>query len=387
MHILIAPNAFKNCLSAGDAAKAIQEGFMKSDLQFTSECFPVGDGGDGTGELIIKQLTGSFVFAEVHDPLGRKIKSSFGLIDDGETAVIEMADASGLRLLSAAELNPLAATTYGTGELIKDALDSGVKKIILGIGGSATVDGGCGILNALGIRFLNSNGEELSVAPKNLLDLDEIDLTGLDRRIFDREIIILCDVDNKLTGKDGASAVFGPQKGASENEVKILDKVLSKFAAIAFQKTGKDLLSVTSGGAAGGTAAGLFGFINAKLVNGIDYFLQLTGFDKALKNCNLVITGEGSIDEQTLNGKGPFGVASRAKSNGIPVIGLAGKVPLETNQDLQQYFHVLLSIGHEPSDLTSAISCSRDNLMRTAKQIGNLLAISCCDIKSYSNSI
>jgi glycerate kinase len=386
MHILIAPNAFKNSLSAADAAKAIQEGFKKSNLQFTSQCFPVGDGGDGTGELIIKQLNGTVHSVEVHDPLGRIIQSSFGLIEEGRTAVIEMADASGLRLLSASELSPLVTTSHGTGELIKHALDRGVKKIILGIGGSATVDGGCGILNALGVRFLNSNGEELSVAPKDLLDLAEIDSPGLDKRVFDCEIIILCDVDNKLTGKDGAAEVFGPQKGAGKNEVKILDEVLSNFAAIAFQKTGKDLLSVRSGGAAGGTAAGLLGFLNARLVNGIDYFLQLTDFDSALKKCNLVITGEGSIDEQTLNGKGPFGVASRAKSNGIAVIGLAGKVPLEANQNLQQYFDVMLSIGHEPGDLSSAISCSRENLIRTAKQTGNLLAVN-CDIKTYSKRI
>jgi glycerate kinase len=386
MHILIAPNAFKNAISATDAAIAIQEGFKKSRLQFTSECFPVADGGDGTAELIIKHLNGTVLRAEVHDPLGRMIQSSFGLIEEGGTAVIEMADASGLRLLSVDEFNPLAATSHGTGELIRHVLDTGAKKIILGIGGSATVDGGTGILNALGIRFLNSKREPLSVAPKNLLDLAEIDVTGLDKRIFDREIIVLCDVANKLTGNDGAAAVFGPQKGAGKNEIKILEQVLSKFAAIAFQKTGKDLQSVTSGGAAGGTAASLFGFVNAKLVNGIDYFLQLTGFDKALKKSDLVVTGEGSIDEQTLNGKGPFGVASRAKLNRIPVIGLAGKVPLETNQNLEQYFDVLLSIGHEPGDLTSAINFSRENLLRTATQVGNLLAIN-CDIKSVSKNI
>jgi glycerate kinase len=375
MHILIAPNAFKNSISATDAAEAIQEGLEQSNLVFTSECFPVADGGDGTGELIIKHLKGQLLRAEVHDPLGRMIPSSFGSIEEGRTAVIEMADASGLRLLSSDELNPLDATSFGTGELIMRALDTGAEKIIIGVGGSATVDGGCGILNALGIRFLNSKGEPLPVAPKNLLDLDEIDLTLLDKRIFEREIIILCDVENKLTGKDGAAAVFGPQKGAGKDEVRVLEQVLSKFADVAFQKTGKDLRSLTSGGAAGGTAAGLFGFLNAKVVNGIDYFLQLTGFDKALKRCNLVVTGEGSIDEQTLNGKGPFGVASRAKLNSIPVVGLAGKIPLEISQNMQQYFDVLLSIGHEPADLTTAINFTRENLIRTARQVGNLLAI------------
>jgi glycerate kinase len=220
MHILIAPNAFKHSLNAEDAASAIMEGLVLSKLDCTCECFPIGDGGDGTGELIIKKCEGELVNAAVYDPLGRKINASFGLIDEGKTAVIEMADASGIRLLQPDELNPLLATSYGTGEQIKVALDKGAKKIILGMGGSATVDGGCGILKALGIRFLNANGLDLQGLPGSLTELTSIDFSRLDERILDSEVIVLCDVDNLLLGEQGSAAIFGPQKGASVDDVK-----------------------------------------------------------------------------------------------------------------------------------------------------------------------
>lgn len=376
MHILIAPNAFKNCLSATEVAEAIYKGLKQSSLSFTAECFPIGDGGDGTGSLIIQKLKGKTVSCEVNDPLGRKITSSFGLIDEGRTAVIEMADASGLRLLSANELNPLKASSYGTGELMKAALNSGVKKIILCIGGSATVDGGCGILNALGVKFLNGESNELMPSPESLLELSSLDATGLDKRIYDCELIILSDVQNKLLGQDGGAAkVFGPQKGASENDVVKLERMLERFAGITLKQQGKDITSILSGGAAGGVAAGLYGWLNARLVNGINYFLDLTDFNSSLQKANLVITGEGSIDMQTLNGKGPFGVAERAKQKGIPVIGVAGKVPLEKNESLQQFFDVLLPTGNEPSDLASALKTSKQNIMRSAREIGVLLSL------------
>jgi glycerate kinase len=375
MHILIAPNAFKNCLSATEVAEAIYEGLQQSSLSFTAERFPIGDGGDGTGSLIIQKLKGKIVSCEVKDPLGRKITSSFGLIDEGRTAVIEMADASGLRLLSPDELNPLKASSYGTGELMKAALDSGVKKIILCIGGSATVDGGCGILSALGAKFLNETGNAILPSPENLLELASIDVTGLNKRVYDCELTILSDVQNKLLGQEGAAAVFGPQKGASTNDVSQLEIMLEKFAGITMKQQNKNITIMPSGGAAGGVAAGLYGWLNAKLVNGINYFLDLTDFNSSLQTSNLVITGEGSIDIQTLNGKGPFGVAERAKQKGIPVIGIAGKVPLDKNEALQQYFDVLLPVGNEPSDLASALKTSKQNIIRTAREIGSLLSL------------
>lgn len=375
MHILIAPNAFKNSLNAANAAKAIESGLMQSELQCTTECFPIGDGGDGTAELIIKKCGGNIVTATVRDPLGRHINASFGLIDNGETAVIEMADASGLRLLKSDELDPLHATSHGTGELIKLALNKGVSKIIIAMGGSATADAGTGILNALGARFLNAKGEVLSRMPKSLVDLSVIDLSELDERIYKCSFTVLCDVENKLLGAEGSAAVFGPQKGASAEGVKMLEKSIGKFAEITFQQTRKDLAKTKYGGTAGGAAAGLYAFLNAALVKGIDHFLQLTHFDEALNKSDIVITGEGSIDEQTLQGKGPFGVAYRAKEKGIKVIGLAGKVPLHQHQNLKQYFNVLIAIGNEPADIKTALQSTAGNLERTAIQVGNLLAI------------
>jgi len=375
MNILISPNAFKNSIDAETAALAIKEGLMQSRLKCECECFPIGDGGDGTGNLLIKKLGGTRIEAFVHDPLGREIKTSFGVIDKGGTAVIEMAAASGLNLLQPGELNPLRASSYGTGQQIKIALDKGVNKIIIGMGGSATVDGGCGILSALGIRFLDAKGKDLLHLPANLAELFSVDTSELDPRILKCEIIVLCDVENNLLGEHGSAKIFGPQKGASAEDVQLLEKNLAKFAIVAFQHTGKDISEIKYGGTAGGAAAGLFVFINAKLVNGIDYFLELTDFDRALDRSDMVITGEGSIDEQTLQGKGPFGVAHRAKLKGIPVVGLAGKVPQQANRNLQRFFDVLLAIGHEPFDLAFALKCTRKNLVRTSEAIGKLLAL------------
>ena len=366
MHILIAPNTFKNSLAAPDVANAIADGLKQSKLKFTCETFPVADGGDGTGDLVIQKLNGNVVPCEVHDPFGRKISSSFGLIENGRTAVIEMANASGLRLVNRSELNPMKASSYGTGELMKYALERNVTKIIIGLGGSATVDGGCGILRALGVRFLDEDGNEL----ESLRNLSSIDSSALDERALQCKIVVLCDVENPLLGKNGAAAVFGPQKGASATDVIELDRMLGKFAAI----VGKNIATIKSGGAAGGVSAGLYGLLNAELVNGIEYFLQLTGFHKALQNANLVITGEGSLDEQTLSGKGPYGVAVEAKKKGIPVIGLAGQVPLIKSSEMQQYFDMLFSIGNGPGELEYAMKHTRENLARTAGEIGNLLA-------------
>jgi len=376
MRILIAPNAFKNSLTAEEAALAIREGLMQSKLECDCECFPIGDGGDGTAELIIKKCNGELVNAEVHDPLGRKIKATFGLIDDGKTAVIEMADASGLRLLDSRELNPLYASSSGTGEQIKMALDKGARKIIIGMGGSATIDGGCGILKALGLRFLNADGFELADIPAGLIDLASIDLSQLDERIKTSELIVLCDVNNLLLGNNGAAAMFGPQKGASVEVIHTLDTILAKLSDIALHHTGKNMAPIKYGGTAGGASAGLYAFLDAQLVNGIEYFLQLTGFDKALAKADIVITGEGSIDEQTLQGKGPFGVARRAKLNGLPVIAFAGIVPLERTPSLQKYFDVLMPINHQPLDLPGAFATAKINLIRTAQELGNLLSLS-----------
>jgi len=375
MHILIAPNAFKNSLDAVAVADAIRVGLEQSKLVCTTTCFPIADGGDGTAGLIIEKCNGSIITKEVHDPLGRKIRSSFGLIGNGKTAVIEMADASGLRLLNKNELNPLKASSFGTGELIKFALDEGVKKIIIGMGGSATVDGGCGILSALGIKFMDAAGKRLTAVPEDLLKMMAVDASAPDPGIVGCEIVILCDVNNKLLGPNGAATVFGPQKGASPKDVVLLNLFLEKFSNITAVQTGVDMVGVDHSGTAGGAAAGLHSWLNAKLVNGIDYFLSLTNFDKVLENCDVVITGEGSIDAQTLEGKGPFGVAVKAKNQYIPVIGMAGKIPLQPNTELNKYFDVLVSINHTTADLEIAMKNTRANLISTATSIGDQIAL------------
>ncbi|MEO6639459.1 MAG: glycerate kinase [Ginsengibacter sp.] len=374
MHILIAPNAFKNSLDASAVAKYIGEGLQQSKLSCTVECFPVGDGGDGTAALLIKNQKGTIHPVEVHDALERMINSSFGLIDGGNTAVIELADASGIKFLAPHELDPLHTSTFGTGELMKYALDKGISKIIMCIGGSATVDGGTGILQALGIRFLNGD-KLLERLPESLVNLTTIDVSNFDKRILNCELVILCDVKNKLLGENGAAKIFGPQKGASIGDVNILETALTKFREVALNQTGIDMSTLEHGGAAGGVAAGLAIFCNAKLVDGIHHFLTLTSFDEALQKADLVITGEGCIDSQTPEGKGPYGVALRAKEKNIPVIGIGGKVPLEENKELQKYFDVLLSINNEPADTSEAIKNTKDNLLRTGKIIGDLLYV------------
>ncbi|MEP7257817.1 MAG: glycerate kinase [Flavitalea sp.] len=374
MQILIAPNAFKNSLNAMATAMAIREGFEQSRLDCVCECFPVGDGGDGTATLLIQHAQGKEIAYKTVDALGRALDGSFGALTDNTTAVIEMAASSGLRQLAPSEYNPLKASSYGTGKLIIAALDHGAKKIIMGIGGSATVDGATGILRALGVRFLDRQGQEITELPSRLSELSSVDITAIDNRIEETEFILLCDVENKLLGAQGSAAVFAPQKGASPQDVIHLDNGLRQFRDVTFKQTGYDMAEVLHGGAAGGTAAGLAAFCKARLVNGIEYFLDITDFESAFTRSDLVITGEGSLDEQTLEGKAPFGVAKRAKEKNLPVIGLAGKVPSTTSADMDHYFDALLAIGHQPSDLATAMKHTASDLTRTAKALGNLLA-------------
>jgi glycerate kinase len=375
MHILVAPNAFKNSLSAEDAAEAIRQGLLDSGFPCSIQCFPIGDGGDGTASLIVKQINGHFENVQATDPMGKKIDCRIGFSADLQTAVIEMADISGLKLLQQNEPDPLHATSFGTGELIRKALDKGTRKIILGIGGSATIDGGCGALQALGIRFLDKSKNVINGLPENLVHLDSIDVSGMDKRIEQTELIVLCDVNNFLLGDTGAAAVFGPQKGASPEDVVKLEKSLTRLREVSFRQTGKDMNAIRHGGAAGGIAAGLQIFLGANLAQGIEYFLDTTGFDKELEKASLLITGEGGIDLQTLEGKGPYGVATRAKKKNIPVIGLAGRVPSEPDETLDYYFDMLMEIGRAGEDSRTAMLHTAENLRHTAAQLGKMLSI------------
>jgi glycerate kinase len=370
MHILIAPNAFKNSLHAGEAAEAIMTGLQKSGLSCTISCFPVADGGDGTGTLLIQQLKGKTIESNVHDPLGKNIKAIYGWLED-QTAIIELANASGLRLLSPSSYDPMHANTTGTGELIAEAIAGNAKKIILCIGGSATVDGGTGMLRALGIKFLDSAGNELKELPADLLQLADIIIPPSFAQETKREYIVLCDVENRLLGEQGSAAVFGPQKGALPLQVLQLDNCLSKLRDVVFQKTGKDMSTTVHGGAAGGIAAAFQVFLRAELVNGIDYFLTITNFSAELQKADLVITGEGSLDKQTIQGKAPMGVARMAKRFTIPVIGMAGKI--ENDAMLNDYFQQLICINENTSLLELNIKNARSNLEKAAEKLGGQL--------------
>jgi glycerate 2-kinase len=375
MRILIAPNAFKGSLTAGEAAGSIAAGLKQSMLSCTLKLIPIADGGDGTAHLISKIMSARVVKVWVHDPLGKKILAGYGWVNETKTAIIELADASGLRLIKESELDSMKSNTRGTGELIRSALNKGAQKIILGIGGSATVDGASGLLHELGIKFLDKQNTEISELPKGLLGLNRIDASGLDDRLKNCEIILLCDVNNKLLGKNGAAAVFGPQKGADKKTVALLEKCLNQFNKIVKKDLKVDMNSFIHGGSAGGVAAGLAAFANAKLVSGIYYFLDTVNFENELKKADLVITAEGKLDMQTLEGKGPYGVAEKAKQYKIPVIIFAGQVPTTVGKELQPYFDVIFPIGHGPSLVEDAMKNSAADLERTAFEIGNLLAL------------
>jgi len=373
--ILIAPNAFKHSLDAAEVAKAIGKGIQASRYEAKLQYFPIGDGGDGTIDLVINHLQAERIFKTVSGPLGKPVDVSYGLLRDERIAFIEMANASGIRLMQEKERNPMRASSYGTGELLADALNEGAKQIILGMGGSATVDGGCGILEALGARFYDQEGNLLEAIPEELRQLARIDLEQLDERLKKVDIIILCDVRNRLLGTTGAAAVFGPQKGASVADVQQLDDFLHQLSILFEQLTSRDMAAIDGGGVAGGAAGGLYAALNAQLKSGIDYFMELTGFEKVLLETDLLITGEGSLDSQTLEGKGPYGVAHMAKKKGIPVIAVAGKVPLKKDESMHKIFDVVLSIGNEPSKLEEAFQSARENLIRTGTVIGNFLAL------------
>jgi len=326
MKIVIAPDSFKESLSAFQAARAIEKGFRDVFPEAEYVLIPMADGGEGTVQSLVDATGGTVIEKRVTGPLGEPVDAFFGLLGDGKTAVIEMAAASGLHLVPNEKRNPLLTTTRGTGELIRAALDKGVEHLIIGVGGSATNDGGAGMIQALGGRLLDQKRQEIAPGGGHLSELAEIDLSSLDSRLKKVKIDVACDVDNPLTGPNGASAVFGPQKGATPEMVRQLDENLSRFADVVEQTLEKPIRHVPGAGAAGGLGAGLLAFLDAELKRGVEIVLEAVQFQERVKDASLVITGEGRIDGQTISGKTPIGVAKAAKQYGIPVIGIAGFV-------------------------------------------------------------
>ena len=360
MKIIVAPDSFKGSLTAVEAAEAMASGVRDYDATITTVLVPAADGGEGTMHSLVGATQGKKVACIVRDPLGTAVEASYGVLGDGETCVIEIAEASGLILLREEERNPLITSSYGTGELIRHALDAGFRKFIIGLGGSATNDAGAGILQALGMRFLSKEGRELNPGGSALNDLHTMDRSQFDQRIVESHFLIASDVENPLVGPTGASAVFGPQKGATSEMVNHLDKGLTNFANVVEQQTGISLHANKGAGAAGGAGGAFQAFMPGEMQQGIHVVLQAISFHEQLKDVDLIITGEGKTDVQTLSGKTPFGIAEVARQEGVPVLLISGMVDEDSRDVLQPYFTEL----HEVSDGTRSV----EELMKHASQ-------------------
>ena len=370
MHILIAPDSYKGSLTALEVAEAIQSGAKRVFPGATFDLVPIADGGEGTVDALVAATNGQFRATTVKGPLGKPVNAKWGIFGDGKTAVIEMATASGLPLLTPDERDPLNACTCGTGELVRAALDEGVSSIILGIGGSATNDGGMGFARVLGAKFYDKAGKELPPGGAALANLESIDLSGLDPRLKTVDIRVACDVDNPLCGPRGASAVFGPQKGATPALVKQLDAALGVFATVAAKATGKPDVATTAGaGAAGGLGAGLLYFTGATLMPGVALVLEAVGFDQRLQKADVVFTGEGRTDFQTAYGKAPVGVAKAAKKHSLPVLCLSGGIGDGADDVLEHGIDSVFSIAPGPISLQDCLANSAPLLQRAAERV------------------
>ena len=371
--IVLAPDSFKESMTAKEVCVAMERGIKKVNSNIQCIHVPMADGGEGTMQSLVDATGGEVYSLEVVGPLGNKVKAEYGILGNGEIGVLEMASASGIHLVSLEERNPLITTTYGTGELIKACLDRGVKKLLIGIGGRATNDGGVGVIQALGGRVLDKEGNELGFGGGELEKLDRIDLTNFDRRLKDVVIEVACDVSNPLCGENGASYIFGPQKGASVEMIKILDNNLKHYAKVIKEQFDKDVLEIAGAGAAGGLGAGLMVFLNGNLKKGIEIVIEYSGLEKKVKNCDMVWTGEGSIDFQTQYGKTPLGVATVAKKYNKPVVALAGRVGDDIDILYEKGIDSIFGIMRGVTTIDEALKNGKENIERTSENIARLM--------------
>ncbi len=374
MRIIVAPGAFKNSLTAQQAAEAIARGLEQSGLDASLVLAPVADGGNGTLDAMLA-AGGERRSLGVNGPLGAMVQAEWGLLPDGRTAVIEMALASGMELLPQDELDPLRASTFGTGQLLAAALAAGATRIILGLGGSATVDGGAGCLQALGVQLLDARGEQVAPGGAQLGRIVRVDASGLDPRWQQVELLLASDVDNPALGEQGAAAVFGPQKGADAQQVALLEAQLTHFFTLIHEQTGRDVRQLPGGGAAGAFAAGLMAFLETRLQPGIELVLAHSGFAQALSGADLVITGEGQMDEQTIHGKGPIGVARLAREQNVSTVALVGGLTVHDAQLHAAGIQAVLSLTPRPMSLAEALADAPQLLERAALRLGYLLQV------------
>ncbi|HET9599677.1 MAG TPA: glycerate kinase [Anaeromyxobacteraceae bacterium] len=375
MRIVVAPDSFKGSLSALGVAEAIERGLKAVWPDAEVRKVPIADGGEGTVDALVVATRGRAEETAVRGPLGEPVRARWGVLGDGETAVIEMAAASGLPLVPKERRDPRVATTHGTGELVRAALDAGLSRLVVGIGGSATNDGGTGLARALGARFLGADGTELPEGGAALARLARIDLSGLDPRLARAEVTVACDVDNPLTGPRGASAVYGPQKGATPEMVKELDAALAHYATVARAATGRDVAALPGAGAAGGLGAGLLFFTPARLRPGVEIVLETTGFESLVEGADLVVTGEGRTDFQTAMGKAPVGVAAVAKRRGVPVVCLSGGLGEGADDVLAKGIDALAASVPQAMPLEEAMARGGELVEAAAARVARLLRV------------
>ena len=356
MRVVVAPDSYKGSITALGVAEAMERGVRAVFPDAEVVKVPIADGGEGTVDALVVATQGRLMARSVRGPLGEPVQAKWGVLGDGETAVIEMAAASGLPLVPPERRDPRITTTYGTGELVRAALDAGLPKVVVGIGGSATNDGGAGFARALGVRFLDAAGRELAEGGAALARLHRVDLSGLDPRLAQAQVLVACDVDNPLVGPRGASAVYGPQKGATPEVVRELDAALARYAEVARDATGRDVAREPGAGAAGGLGAGLLLFTPARLRPGVSIVLETTGFDALVKGADLVITGEGRTDAQTAMGKAPVGVAAAAGVHGVPVVCLSGGLGEGADEVLAKGVEAVASVVPGPMPLEECMA-------------------------------
>lgn len=373
MKIVIAPDSYKESLSALDVATAIERGFKEifPDAEYVK--LPVADGGEGTVEAMVAATHGRKVKVNVTGPLGEPVAGFYGISGDEQSAFIEMAAASGLELVPAVKRDPLITTSWGTGELIRHALDAGVKHIIIGLGGSATNDGGAGMVQALGAKLMDAQDNVLGQGGGELEKLERIDVSALDPRLKSCRIEVACDVTNPLTGDQGASAIFGPQKGATPEMITRLDNALHRYAKIIQRDLDMDVLTLAGGGAAGGMGAGLYAFCGAELRRGIEIVTDALHLAEHVADADLVITGEGRIDSQTVHGKVPVGVAKVAKGYNKPVIGIAGSLTADVGIVHQHGLDAVFSVIYSICSLDDALKNAAENVRMTARNVAAVL--------------
>lgn len=375
MKIVLAPDSYKNSLTAKEVANSMRRGFEKVYPEAEYVNVPMADGGEGTVQSLIDAKNGKLVTETVINPLGNPTEANYGLIDDGTVAVIEMAQASGIQFINQYTQNPYVATTFGTGQLIKSAIEHGAKTIIIGIGGSATNDGGAGMAQALGAHLLDDKGEELQYGGAMLSKLSKVDISELMPELTDVKVIIASDVTNPLTGKNGASHVFGPQKGANPEMVEFLDQALSHYAKILKRDLHKDLENVPGAGAAGGLGAGLLAFTNSEMRSGVEIVVDYTNLQTAVQDADVVVTGEGQIDFQTKFGKTPIGVAKATKAVNpkATVIAIAGSVGEKISELYPLGIDAIFTCVPGVEELSQAIQDTDKNLQQVSENIARLI--------------